>query len=238
MKGTVKDNKGFTLIEVMVTMAISAIVMAGIYSIYTAQSTARRNQKVLLDMMQNLRAGIYYMEREIRVAGFDPTSLASAGIIRANLGDIIFTLDTNQNGTLVDGGGVAETGERIRYFLSLDADGDGIADAPGCNLMREESGVANVLSMNIEALQFFYFDENGVRLDDGGGNVAGNIGNIKTVQIVMVARGEAGQRGYTNSREYNITLVDGTIPDPAIYPAAGDSIQREILTTAVRCRNL
>jgi type IV pilus assembly protein PilW len=233
-----KDNKGFTLIEVMLALVISTMLMAGIYSIFSAQSTARRNQKDLVDMMQNLRAGIYYMEREIRVAGFDPTGLSGAGIIRADISDIVFTLDDNQDGDLVDGAGNPEAGERIRYFLSVDADPvDGIADEPGVSLMREADGAANVLARNVQALQFFYFDQNRARLDDdGAGNVTGNINNIVTVQIALVARGENGQRGYNNSRAYNVTLVDGT--NLTTYPAALDSIQRELLTTAVRCRNL
>ena len=116
MKHVETGNKGFTLIELMITLAISSIVMTGIYAVYNAQSTARKNQQVLVDMMQNLRAGIYYMEREIRVAGFDPSKTANAGITTANLSDIQFTLDDNQDGDLVDGAGI-DINEQISYRL-------------------------------------------------------------------------------------------------------------------------
>ncbi|MBW2218212.1 MAG: prepilin-type N-terminal cleavage/methylation domain-containing protein, partial [Deltaproteobacteria bacterium] len=162
MKRIETENKGFTLIELMITLAISSIVMTGIYAIYNAQSTARRNQKIVVDMMQNLRAGLYYMEREIRVAGFDPQRTTNAGITIANLSDIRFTLDDNQDGDLVAGAGT-DPNERIHYMLSDDADGDGIANAPGCNLQRQDgaAGAFETIANNIDALQFFYFDNNG-----------------------------------------------------------------------------
>ncbi|MBW1893280.1 MAG: prepilin-type N-terminal cleavage/methylation domain-containing protein [Deltaproteobacteria bacterium] len=229
MKRIETENKGFTLIELMITLAISSIVMTGIYAIYNAQSTARRNQKIVVDMMQNLRAGLYYMEREIRVAGFDPQRTTNAGITIANLSDIRFTLDDNQDGDLVAGAGT-DPNERIHYMLSDDADGDGIANAPGCNLQRQDgaAGAFETIANNIDALQFFYFDNNGATTT--------NINNIATVQIAMVARGGSFERSYSNNRTYSVTLIDGT--NVTVLPAQNDNIRREMLTTSVRCRNL
>jgi len=215
MKLVMTGNRGFTLIELMITLAISSIIMTGIYTIYNAQSTARKNQQIVVDMMQNLRAGIYYMEREIRVAGFDPSGTANAGITIANLSNIQFTLDNNQDGNLTSGGGI-DTDEQISYRLLNNA------------LQRQEGANAFVtLANNIDALQFFYF-ANGVQTT--------NINNIDTVQIAMVARGESFERGYSNNSVYSVTLIDGTTAQ--VMPAQGDNVRRTLMTTSVRCRNL
>ena len=214
MERIVTENKGFTLIELMITMVISSIIMTGIYAIYNAQSTARRNQKIVVDMMQNLRAGIYYMEREIRVAGFDPMQTSNAGITIANASDIQFTLDDDQDGSIDTAAGA---NERIHYMLT------------GNTLQRQNgNGAFEDLANNIDALRFFYFNETGTQ--------TANLNAIATVQIAMVARGESGQTGYTNNRNYSVTLIDGTTAQVLAPP--NDNIRREMLTTAVRCRNL
>ena len=214
MRHITKKNSGFTLIELMITMVMASIIMTGIYSIYNAQSTARRNQKVVVDMMQNLRAGIYYMEREIRVAGFDPMQTANAGITVAGASDIQFTLDDDQDGSIDT---TAGANERIRYTLN------------GDTLQRQNgNGAFDDLANNIDALQFYYFTEAGTQTT--------NLNAIATVQIAMVARGESGESGLTNNRNYNVTLIDGTTA--TVLAAPNDNFRREMLTTAVRCRNL
>jgi type IV pilus assembly protein PilW len=214
MKHVMTGNNGFTLIELMITMVISSIIMAGIYAIYNAQTTARRNQKAVVDMMQNLRAGIYFMEREIRVAGFDPMQTANAGITIAGASDIQFTLDNDEDGNINTSAGA---NERIRYTLV------------GNTLQRQNgNGAFDTLANNIDALQFYYFN--------GAGAQTANLSAITTVQIAMVARGQSGETGYTNTRGYSVTLINGTTAQ--VLAPVGDNIRREMLTTAVRCRNL
>jgi len=214
MKLVTNGNKGFTLIELMITMVVASIIMTGIYAIYDAQSTARRNQQIVVDMMQNLRAGIYYMEREIRVAGFDPMQTANAGFTVAGASDVQFTLDDDQDGSIDTAAGA---NERIRYTLA------------GTTLQRQNgNGAFDDLANNIDALQFYYFNEAGTQ--------TANLNAIATVQIAMVARGSSGESGYTNDRNYNVTLIDGTTAQVLATP--NDNIRREMLTTAIRCRNL
>ena len=214
MERIMTGNKGFTLIELMIVMVISTMVMAGIYAIYDAQTTARRNQMIVVDMMQNLRAGIYFMEREIRVAGFDPMQTADAGITIANASDIQFTLDDDEDG-IIDP--TAGADEQIMYRLN------------GTTLQRQNgSGGFDELAYNIDALRFYYFTANGTQTT--------NVDAIATVQIAMVARGQSGEPGFTNNESYNVNLIDGTTPQ--VLAPQNDNVRRSMLTTAVRCRNL
>jgi type IV pilus assembly protein PilW len=86
-------NDGFTLVEMLVAMAIGAIVMAAVYSTYTTQQKSYILQEQVGAMQQNIRAAMYYMTRDIRMAGCDPTGNANAGITAAGPTSISFTRD-------------------------------------------------------------------------------------------------------------------------------------------------
>ena len=74
-----KIQNGFSLIEIMVAMAISSIVITAMYEIFYSQQRSYINQDQVAEMQQNLRAGSYLMTKEIRSAGFDPTRSAIFG---------------------------------------------------------------------------------------------------------------------------------------------------------------
>jgi len=65
-------NKGFTLVEVLIAMAVGAIIMAAIYGLMTtAQKTSTSlDRKVIAQ--QDTRAVLDLMAMEIRMASFNP----------------------------------------------------------------------------------------------------------------------------------------------------------------------
>ena len=177
-------NDGFTIIELLVAMVIAGVVMAGVYSAYSSQQKSYLVQDQVSAMQQNLRAAIYLMEREIRMAGCDPTGDAAAGILTANASSIEFTLDiTDDPGTGGFDGEADDSNEHITYVV-YDSGGDGIND-----LGRNTGGGNQLAAENIDALDFVYLDVNGNQLDDdGSGNVTTSIASIRSVQITLVAR--------------------------------------------------
>ena len=216
-----QNEDGFTLVELLVAMAVSVIAMASIGYVYYTQQKSYVAQEQISAMQQNLRAAMYYMEREIRMAGFDPTEDAGAGINIANNAELEFTVDYNGNGTCTAG----ETNEQIRYHLTNDADDDGIADGSPCNLGRETwGGGLQTVAENIDALDFVYLDADG--------NITGTIADIRSVQVTIVARTGKGDPGFTNNTTY--LNQQGT----TIYTAPGDNKRRRRLTTTIKCRNL
>jgi len=194
-------------------------------------------------MQQNVRAAMFIMSREIRMAGYDPTHIGGgalippAGIATANIGELQFVADLNSDGDTVDGPD-NDTNEQIRYHLTNDADDDGVADGSPCDLGREIwGGGLQVLAENVDALRFIYLDQNRIRLDDdGNGNVVASIPDISTVMLALVARTGWGDPLFTNSSVYQITLPDTTTED--VFTGPGDSFRRKLLTTEIRCRNL
>jgi type IV pilus assembly protein PilW len=59
------NRSGFTLVELLVAMAISTIVLTLIYQVYRTQLRTHTTQQELVEMQQNLRAALYLTEREI-----------------------------------------------------------------------------------------------------------------------------------------------------------------------------
>jgi type IV pilus assembly protein PilW len=113
MKNKSVENSGFTLIELMITIAVFSLVMIGVYSVYTSQMRTHYVQQQIVDMQQNIRATMYLMEREIKMAGLNPTGAGGVGITVADNHLLEFNMDfaggygdgiDNDNDGLIDEG--------------------------------------------------------------------------------------------------------------------------------------
>lgn len=213
------SHYGFTMTELLVAMGISGIVMAGTYSVYHTHQKSYVAQEQVVAMQQNLRAARYFMEREIRMAGCDPTQWADSGIVTANGNSIRVTLDiTDDAATGPPDGDTGDADEDITYSLA------------GSDLMRNDvNGAGNqLIAENIDALNFAYLDEDGTVL----ATPVANLEDIRSVQITLVAKTGRGDPGYTNTAAY--ANQQGT----EILPAQNDSFRRRRLTAQLKCRNL
>lgn len=193
--------------------------MAGIYSAYYSQQKSYITQEQVAAMQQNLRAAMYILPREIRMAGCDPTENAGAGIQAISNNTINFTLDiTDDAGTGDPDGDTDDTNEDVTYSL-YDSGGDGDND------LGRDTGAGNQpVAENIDALDFVYLDANRA--------TTATLANIRSVQITMVARAGRGDPGYTNNIPYQ------NQQGSTIYTAPNDSFRRKLLTAEVKCRNL
>ena len=70
-------KKGVTLIELLVTLVICTIVVAGIYRVFIAQSKAYSVQDQVAEVQQTVRGAMEILLRDLRMAGFDDDNLAS-----------------------------------------------------------------------------------------------------------------------------------------------------------------
>ena len=229
MNSITTSQKGFSLLELMVAMAIASVLMAGIYTFYHNQLKTHITQQEMVDMQQDARAAMYMMTREIRMAGYDPQN-TGATIRTANVAQMAF--DSDSDGTA--DGVINANSERFYYALSNDADGDGLADGTPCNLERGgwdnslNPEDLNPVALNIDALNFVYLDNDGI--------TALNLADIRSVQITLVARSgdvvPVLMRNHTDNTIY--TNQQGTV----ILPAQNDNFRRIRLTATVKVRNL
>ena len=103
-------NKGFTLIELMIALVIASIALTGIYGAFQAQVRANTTQEVVVDIQQNLRTAMYFLQRSIRMAGYG----AGAGFV-----DDFTALDTPYDGSSATRGSTA-----IAFTADFDDDGE------------------------------------------------------------------------------------------------------------------
>jgi type IV pilus assembly protein PilW len=207
------SNQGVTLIELMIGMTMFLLVLGGIYSTFQSQHKSYLMQEEVAAMQQNIRAAMFYMTKEIRMAGCDPTGNAGAGIVTANANSISFTEDIRGDADGSDPDGATnDPNESIAYALS------------GNNLVRNTGGGNQVVAENIDALDFVYLDENG--------NSTATLTDIRSVEITIVARtGRALRTTKNNNLYYN---QQGT----QILGAQNDNFSRKSMTTFIKGRNL
>jgi prepilin-type N-terminal cleavage/methylation domain-containing protein len=74
MQKTAGTNRGLTLIELMVALAISAVIIAILYRTFVGQNKTYTVQEQVVEMRQNQRAAVSNMMRELRMTGFGSVS--------------------------------------------------------------------------------------------------------------------------------------------------------------------
>jgi type IV pilus assembly protein PilW len=241
MVGMLRKRSGFTLVEILIALVLAGVVSAAIYNVYISQNKSYAIQDRVAEMQQNLRAAMYMMRREIRMAGYDPSGAGNVGFVTALADDDPDKDDDAKKATTDDNPG--DVGG-VRVAFTIDDDGDGtIEDADvervayrllGNELQRLSAGANSwqTLAQNIDAVDFVYLGAGGptdvldLDVDD--------LGAIRAVQITLVARASFRDQDYTNNTVYE-NQQGGTILDMSASP---DHFHRRRLTTEVRCRNL
>ncbi len=245
---TLKNPGGFTLVEMMISVLISAAIMGAVYATYQAQRKSMTNQQSITAMQQDLRAATVVLERDLREAGVDPFDPpAGAGFITATSTSIQFTRDIG--GDLISpneaDGILDDLDETVAFRLNNDADNDGIVDGgvPGANWtvnINNPGAIARnsmnpdgtmsgfqVMAPNIDALEFNYL------LEDGTQTLAPtNLNLIRAVQVSVLSRSGRADPQFTNTLTY--TPGSGAV----IWNPPDDGFRRRLSIVTVYCRNL
>lgn len=220
------NHRGFTLVELLVALAISGIIMTGVYTAFKSQQDSYLVQTQVVEMQQNIRAAAELLAQDIRSAGYDRTKTAGAGIVTATVDRLGFTRDLNADGDTLD------TDEAVTYGFSLvdDGDADGIADSGSAPLGRNSGTATGVggggfqaIADSFQAIEFRYLD--------GDGNVTATIGDIRSLQVSLLARARRPDSNYDNSVTYST-------PSGTTWGPYNDNFRRRFQTITVLCRNL
>jgi len=186
-----KGKMGFTLLELLVALAIVSIVLAAIYGVFSVSSRNYTTQSVTVDVQQSVRVAMEIMVQDTRAAGLDPTLSDNFGIELATATKLRFTSDSIDTG-LGDFNGVVDdtNSERITYEFQANQLNQILYEGTA-------SENSQPLINDVQNSTFAYFDADG---NDLGSPVpAATLADISTVQVSMTVQEPAG-RGQPVSR--------------------------------------
>ena len=179
VSGHSKD--GFTLLEVLMAVAVSSIAMVTLVGAYSAQQRISTRQDEVAELQQNIRAATFMLESDIRMAGFNgEDTTCSTEIIAANAND--FEFEYCIDGLSQDPAAAADGDfSTIKYEL-YDGNGTGDNDLGRTVTVNGPTIPANkrVVAERIDSLTFTYLNELGA--------VTATLGDFRSVQIALTAK--------------------------------------------------
>ena len=141
---------GYSLVEVLVATAVMGLVMSATLGLLQSGLTAWGWGAGRIEAQQATRAALERMARELREAGYDPTSAGIEAIIVAEPARVVFQRDLNGNGV------IDPTRERVTYLLR-----------PGeTTLRRDAGGGAQPLAEHVRRFGLTYLDSSGIPTAD------------------------------------------------------------------------
>jgi len=180
-------DSGFTLIELMVSIAIGLVVLASVATTFTSQTRAYSAQEQINQMEQNLRGALDIMTREIKMAGYRPNGGTVTGVVIYSSSSLTIQADIDGNGTLLASGSGSDTAnEQIAY----------VYDSVNKKITRQVgSGTATTLAENISAFTFTYYQSSGPTL-------ATSASNIRRIKIALTGITAKPDPGYSSNGGY------------------------------------
>jgi len=255
-------NSGFSLVELLLAIFISAVMAAAIFNFFAVQNKSYSVQDQVTEIQQNIRAAIDLMVKEVRMAGYDPTENAGAGIVTADSDRIVFTMDLNANAncddyneyityaSYVSADGikklgrkgkktehhapVAENVEALGFAYAFDSDGDGLLDTDGPHI---------IWGIDKGGLWYDLDTSDDGRIDSADHLSAGEntgipvqMGDIRAVRVWLLIRSTQEDEGYMNKNTY-------IVGNQVIRPAGDTDIQNDhlrmrLMETVIRLRNM
>jgi type IV pilus assembly protein PilW len=191
----VGHKKGFTLIEMLIALAIGSLLLASLYNFYLTQKKTHDIREQIAEMQQNARVGMALMVREIRLAGYNPTGAPGVGIMAAGANTIRITMDLNEDHDTND------ANEDLTYSL-YDSGDDGDLDLGRKPMDGQNAPVVE----NIESLHFVY-----TLFDGSTTSTPAAPSQIRMVHVSVTARTARPDPGYATNGGYRTYTLKSVI---------------------------
>ncbi len=177
------NQAGYTFLELLVTVALSGIILATLTTSFISQSKSYNAQEQINEMQQSVRSVMDLMIREIRMAGYDPTDNEFNGIAVCNATTLRVRADVMDPADGLTTG----TNEDITYSFSSG------------QILRNGATLAE----DIVSLDFDCLDKN-------GGDVTVTLSPVRQIRIDITAETSGIDPSYSPTggrRRYTLTSV-------------------------------
>lgn len=180
------NKKGFTAIELLISLAIMSISLGSIYSLYMSFIRTCTKEGVKINVQQSVRSGLDMMIRDIRLAGLDSTGSDDFGIVAATSQRIQFTADRDMDGELDDADASDGIDKPDMEHIAYEYDGNSTLKM---SLYKADGTleVSDTMVENVTDLTFAYYNS-----DDDTTSI---LDDIRTVEIRMTIQRPSGRDG-------------------------------------------
>jgi len=163
------NNKGITLIEILVSLVIVSVLMAGFYNTFLVQHRTYTAQETITDMTQSARASVSKMVQELRMAGYKKPGEVLNGISVATPTTLRVLADLNRDADTTD------SDEQVDYAY----------DSGTQEIVRTANNQAETLCGRVTSFNISY------TLADGSvTSTPANPGNIRKVTVNFTVQSE------------------------------------------------
>ncbi len=175
------NEKGVTLLELLVGMVTCGLVVGATYQLFISQSKAYTAQEQVVEVQQGIRGAMEILLRDIRMTGFDSDSINSKVTV---LNPIV----TGEHAITVD----YEYDFTHRYSVDywIDANARLVRQLTVTPDIGPSTTVQELILDNVDTLNFTY------GVDENDDNVADNwtsavlMGKVIAVRVVLTARAD------------------------------------------------
>jgi len=180
------NKKGFTAIELLISLAILSVTLGSIYSLYMSFIRMCTKEGVKIKIQQNVRGSLDMMIRDIRLSGLDPAGTGDFGIVAATPQRIQFTADRDMDGELDDANAADGIDAPDMEFMAYEYDGNRTLKM---SLYKADGNleISDIVVENVTDVTFSYFNS-----EDDTTSV---LDEIRSVGIRMTVQKNSGQDG-------------------------------------------
>jgi len=181
-RSTARGSSGFTMVELLMVIAVMTIVMAVAVGSFDNISRFFTRENVKGDAQKKARFGLETMIQDIQLAGLNPNGVAGGGIQLATATSIRVASDLNFDGDFAD------ANETVTYALN------------GTRLQQTNNLGTETLLDNVSSFRLTYFNAGGTQLPEPI-----VISDVRSVGVAIVISNPAGRDG-TISRSYSTRI--------------------------------
>ena len=200
-KGT-KNSAGFTLVELLIALALGLVVLTSVSNAFISQRKTYDAQEQMTEMIQGTRAVMEIITREVKLAGFDPQKGISG---HTNVAGIPYSATQLELRADLDGDGAASASDSNELIIYTH---DGTNLELDRNAGQAWSG-ARLLAENIQAFTFTYWKSDGTEV-----LATADEADIRQIKITITARTAKPDPGYGLNSGYRTYTLTSTLTPP------------------------
>jgi type IV pilus assembly protein PilW len=161
-----KTNEGFTIVELLIAIAIMGFIITAMFSFSIAQRKYFSVQEEISEMTQNTRAALDMIAGELSMAGYNPSGAAAFSGIPYSASQLQIYADLNGDGDRTD------PNENITYTY----------DTSSKRILRKtgDGGVNQPFAENIQSFIFEFLNDQG--------NPTTVTANVRQIRLTITGR--------------------------------------------------